>query len=505
MSSTLSKSLGFSSALKMEEEETMVTKKQGIVSILESEGDRPVTKASSLRRTLSADMSSKKWLTQHGFYPMKKIASSEEFSDAIADSSSSEEEDEYEERKEQFNLWASIQEEKNKKESEKPGHLDIWSLIISQKSQDDTSKSLPSPYIHPLVKRSACSLSRKSLEICTESLGSETGSDGFSFYPPSETGHSDEDKAEEQELPQEKQDRGQFDCEEPRVPKYNYGAVGKKAPQRSFPPPIPSLSRNDGASVRMMTRRDNGRLVLEAISVPSHNNFHAQRQDGRLVLTFANTTPAQAEEDTNEELNELDELVEEFGNSGEKNEGEEDEEEEEAENENRGGKDEGFMMEEVPKFSSGFINVHRLALMMNKPIGLANRNPTWPSKINEKVVKLGEEEEEEEEEEEKIDPTPPLAQSLPLRQPVGQMIPAPQSAVGGVASSLNAYEYFWRSKSMTSVLNPNPEYQTQLRNSKNPVAEEQQLRGNNLAPSLKGCKEPKKSLLLREPHCIATT
>jgi hypothetical protein len=37
-------------------------------------------KDASLQRTLSAYVSSKKWLAQNGFSPMKKIASSEEFS-----------------------------------------------------------------------------------------------------------------------------------------------------------------------------------------------------------------------------------------------------------------------------------------------------------------------------------------------------------------------------------------------------------------------------------------
>ncbi|GLT48650.1 hypothetical protein SLA2020_222600 [Shorea laevis] len=444
------------------EEETIVTKKQGIVSILGSDGERPTTKAASLRRTLSADMSSKKWLAQNGFSPMKKIASSGEFSAAIT-VSSSEEEDECEERKKPFNIRASIQEEKSKKENEKPAHFDIWSSIILQKAQEDTSKSLPPPYIHPLVKRSASSLSGKSLEICTESLGSETGSDGFSSCPTSENSDVEEDKEEEeeeeeeeeQELQQGKQDRVLFDYEQPRVVKDNYAAVGKKSLVRSFPPPISSLSRNDGASVRMTTRRFNGRLVLEAVSVPSKKNFHAQRQDGRLVLTFANTTLTEPEPE-DEEVNELDELVEEFDNFGEEMDTEEDDEEE--------GEDERFVMEQAPKSSSRAINVHKLARMMNKPTGLVNRNPTWPSKFNEIVEFV---------EEEKTDPTPTQAHSLPPRPPGARMIPPPKSKVGGAAASLNAYEYFWRSKPMSKAS--------------------------------KGCKESRRSLLPWEPHCIATS
>ena len=121
MSAPLSKSLRLSSALNITEE-AMTTKKQGIVSILGSDNERP-TKAASLRRTLSADMSSKKWLTQHGFSPLKKSASSEEFPVSILDSSSEEGEEDYEERKEteargQFDIWTTIQEENNKNELE---------------------------------------------------------------------------------------------------------------------------------------------------------------------------------------------------------------------------------------------------------------------------------------------------------------------------------------------------------------------------------------------------
>ncbi|RVW37751.1 hypothetical protein CK203_100852 [Vitis vinifera] len=39
-------------------------------------------------------------------------------------------------------------------------------------------------------------------------------------------------------------------------------------------------------------------------------------------------------------------------------------------------------MEAAPKLPSGMINVHRSALMMKKLMGLVNRNPTWPPKLN---------------------------------------------------------------------------------------------------------------------------
>ncbi|KAH7561313.1 hypothetical protein JRO89_XS10G0210400 [Xanthoceras sorbifolium] len=521
---SLSKSLRLSSTLKMEEE-AINMKQQGIGSILGSDSER--SKSSSLRRTLSADMSSKKWLTQHGFSPMKKIASTEEFSSvsSITDSSEEEEEEEenYRDRKEsdepqsQFDIWSSIQQDKYNKELEKPGQFDMWSSIISQKEQEASNKTLALPYIHPLVKRSAGSLTKKSLEVCTESLGSETGSDGFSSYPPSETGTDvEEDKEIDQpeQIPQES-----FDVEDIQIPKYNY-VVGKKSPQRSFPPPISSLSCGDGASIRMQSRRDNGRLVLEAVSVPSTNNFLAQRQDGRLVLTFIDTHSTEQQLPKNDEEAEEEDV---FDNNFEEEDDEETEEEE---------KEMEFEMEQAPKLSTGVISLHRLTLMMkNKHSGVANKNPTWPNKFNE-VVKFDDAEE--------IDQPTMVAQSLPPPPRMARLIPktpvnvtaaatATTTVAATAGASFNAYEYYWRPKPAMATtgtvvvddpMKQQPATQSKgnngklIINSKNPMENYEQkelldLRGNykgdHLVPLLKSCKEPRRSLLFWEPHCIATS
>ncbi|PPS15717.1 hypothetical protein GOBAR_AA04852 [Gossypium barbadense] len=465
MSASLSKSFLLSSA-----EEVMDSKKQGIVSILGSDAERP-TKATSLRRTLSADMSSRKWLS-----PLKKSPSSQEFPVP----SSSEGEEEENEAPDQSHIWASIQHEK--KQPQNPSQFDIWSSIISQKAEQESFNCL----------------SEKSLEICTERLGSETGSDGFS----SETGEVEED----QHLQHQKQETLEpmmmpcFHGEKATTVKYSYDA-GKKSPNPSFPPPIPSLSGKGGASRRLKTHRDNGKLVIEAVSMPSLNNFLAQRQDGRLVLTFANTTaPSEAQE---EESKEVGELEEEFENFGEK-EKEEEEGEEESE------------IELAPKLSCGAMNVHRLAVMMNKPIWLANRrNPTWPKTFDE-IVKFGEGREGKVE----SNSPPPLAQSLPPRPP-------PSKAAGvGAASSFNAYEYYWRrpnqgmSKTAAAVVDPLAQQSPPGKDdskllflTKNLMANKDQQhlqvleakKGDYIVPLLKGCKEPRRSLLLWEPYCIATS
>ncbi|KAE8734817.1 U-box domain-containing protein 23 [Hibiscus syriacus] len=419
-------------------------------------------------------MSSKQWLTLNGFYPLKTIASSEEFPVPITNSSS---EEEYEDNK----------------DLEKPCQFDIWSSIVSKKADDESLKSLPPPYVHPLVKRSGSCLSEKSLEICTESLGSETGSDGFSSSPPSETGDVEEDRKEEDQhgvLQQQKTACFDDEDDQPRYVKCNYDVIGKKSTQYgSFPPPIPSLSRKDGASVRMETHRDNGRFVLEAVSVPSKNNFLAQRQDGRLVLTLFNSINESEENATKTSIFEEEDMCRE--------------------------------MEQGPKPESGAMNVHRLAVMMNKPIWLANRNPTWPKTFDE-IVKLGEE---------KVEPTnrptPPL-QSLPPRPRVVRLIPSPPQPPSTIAAaSFNSYEYYWRrpdqamsSKAaiLTPLAQPSPPSllvdngYKHLLLPRNQTSNDQQhllvLRGNNgdyFVPFLRGCKESRKSLVFSGPYCIATS
>lgn len=478
--------------------------KQGIVSILRSDSDQ--IKAPSLRRTLSADMSSKKWLAQSGFSPMKKIASSERLPNLVADSSSEEEEEGEDEC------------EGKNKEAERPGRFDVWSSILLSKKADDESSKLPPPYVHPLVKRSMSTLSEKSLEICTESLGSETGSDVFSSPAPSETGDAEEDK-EVQPQPE-----SQFlDREDLPVAKNNYS----KKVSTKFPPPLPSLARCDGPSLLMHSHRENGRLVLEAVSIPSQNYFHAQREDGRLVLTFANT-PDSKEPNSEETIDQEEEVidhkeddVEEIDKIFEATEGENDSEDEEEEEEEEmvkvenedGAKEIELVMEQATKLPSGVINVHRSALMIKKLIGQDNRNPTWTTKYNKPVHLVDMEEEEEEEEEKGLNP---LAQSLPRPTRLARLIPSPLAAAPvPAAASFNTYEYFWRAKPTVATtvnpLNKNSCNKVILSNS-TPKADEEQgmvlLRGNKadyLVPLLKGCKEPRRSLLLWEPYCIATS
>lgn len=149
-------------------------------------------------------------------------------------------------------------------------------------------------YVHPMVRRSRRCLSKQSLEICTESLGSETGSTGYieDDYFSSE---SDEEKVSsdnDQGLPQ--QDGGNSSGSvhgELQMVNYYHGSNGSKSPLPTpFPPPLPSITRRDGPCVQMRSHRRDGRLVVEAVEVPPQNYLHSRRHDGRLTLTFVETT-----------------------------------------------------------------------------------------------------------------------------------------------------------------------------------------------------------------------
>ncbi|KAG4994404.1 hypothetical protein AAZX31_U021500 [Glycine max] len=519
------------------EEEIM---KQGIITILNT------NTPSSLRRTLSADMSSKNYWLSQNIAPSeeqdlhaKTIAPSEEDEEANNNNKELEEEDEAE--RERLEIWSSIQRNK-KEEQEKSGAFDTWSSIMSLKGKDEISKSMPiTPYVHPLVKRSKSCLSEKSLEICTESLGSETGSDALlfsSYSSSSETGDADAEQQQQQEKEQVKEEE-----EEGEEELCNYASVvaTKKAsasasPPRAFPPPLPSLSHHQASSsvTHMRSHRDNGRLVLEAVSVPSHNNFSIQRQDGRLVLTFSNHQ--EEEEEDNDDY--VEELEEECFGGFEFGEDEEDYYDEEDEFEDDDAEEEEYFFgakhpqvsstegnsvlmsyesvsEKVPLLPTGVTSsVHELALMMNnndnnknKSIGIVNRNPKWSDKFNEMT---------------NFDDVNVAAQSsLPPRPRVARLIP---SAPAAASFNFNAYEYYWRTKSAspkgTSSVNLNQLDQEKLKskvvvsggmNNKVVSREQQQLlvlRGKNgdyLVHNLKSCKDSRRSFLFWEPYCIATS
>ncbi|KAG6774472.1 hypothetical protein POTOM_021825 [Populus tomentosa] len=104
--------------------------------------------------------------------------------------------------------------------------------------------------------------------MCTESLGSETGS---------EMSESSDDMAV---LPLENMNYETRETPKSREARRTSRSV-------SFPPPLSSISGSN--NVRVMPHREGGRLVLEAVTISScHAYLHAERTDGRLRLHLMN-------------------------------------------------------------------------------------------------------------------------------------------------------------------------------------------------------------------------
>ncbi|KAL8222918.1 hypothetical protein R6Q57_020317 [Mikania cordata] len=115
---------------------------------------------------------------------------------------------------------------------------------------------------HDLYNQKSLKLSQKSLELCTESLGSETGSD-----------MSDDDTFFAVPV----------SCSSVRKSRRDR-MEGKKVLARSFPPPLRTM---DGSKLfQVRTHRGGGRLVIEAIETDLWTGcLTAERSEGRLQLT----------------------------------------------------------------------------------------------------------------------------------------------------------------------------------------------------------------------------
>jgi len=149
-----------------------------------------------------------------------------------------------------------------------------WSILrtLSQ-SSDCHNKTEDSVYVHPTVKRSSSILSDKSLEMCTESLGSETGSnagdstDDISLFSFDATVYTTLTTTTTTDVT-----TTVGSCESKRVNR-----------ACNFPPPLTTITDLGGVQVR--PRREGGRLILEAVASSSPcSYFRAEREDGRLRL-----------------------------------------------------------------------------------------------------------------------------------------------------------------------------------------------------------------------------
>ncbi|XP_040996474.1 protein FANTASTIC FOUR 3-like [Juglans microcarpa x Juglans regia] len=135
-------------------------------------------------------------------------------------------------------------------------------------------------YVHPLDKRSSSILSEKSLELCTENLGNETGTEikeGSIFS-----------------LPASDSKGGNLPTREQRKSRQLFGA--KKINPRNFPPPLTTISGSE--SLRVRPHREDGRLIIKAVKAPvTHTYFQAERSHGRLRLCVLKTCTLSVDSD----------------------------------------------------------------------------------------------------------------------------------------------------------------------------------------------------------------
>ncbi|KAI9118914.1 hypothetical protein K1719_009589 [Acacia pycnantha] len=168
-----------------------------------------------------------------------------------------------------------------------------WNILLSLKKTEDPQNV----YVHPSEKHSSSMLTGKSMEMCTESLGCETGSDNAS-----------ENMDEFALLSSENSTTGY--SRHNSEPTRSYSVSRRMKRSNSFPPPLTSITDLGGVQVR--PRREDGRLILEAVATPSVQPcFQAKRSNGRLTLTMFQTFLSDDDDDEEEEEEEEEEAVEE--------------------------------------------------------------------------------------------------------------------------------------------------------------------------------------------------
>lgn len=139
-----------------------------------------------------------------------------------------------------------------------------WSSIQDLSSAPKESITT-STYVHPnQMKQSLVRLSPKSLELCTENLGNETGSDMVESDIELLSSSSECGEAEANSGMREQK--------------------RKTREARNFPPPLTTIRGTE--SIRVKPHREGGRLVLQVTKVNVPSCFQAERSHGRLRLCF---------------------------------------------------------------------------------------------------------------------------------------------------------------------------------------------------------------------------
>lgn len=147
-----------------------------------------------------------------------------------------------------------------------------WSVLQALANNCNNTKAHDTEnekaYVHPLAKRRSSRLSEESLRMCTESLGSETGSTDAEGY---------QDEFAVLSAVSE------YGAKEKGSKLLGFRGSKKMNSNPTFPPLLTSITGSSGVQVR--PHREGGRLVLKVSTVPSSRGlFHADRSDGRLRL-----------------------------------------------------------------------------------------------------------------------------------------------------------------------------------------------------------------------------
>ncbi|KAF3657630.1 putative dirigent protein 21-like [Capsicum annuum] len=166
-----------------------------------------------------------------------------------------------------------------------PTYEKCWSSLRNLSTISNlNSNEKENSYVQPSSKK----LSEKSLALCTENLGSETGTDQcidsniFSFS-------SHESKTAQLAL------SVQVESNYNKVMTYNSTEI-----IREFPPPLTTLRGSNAIQVR--PHREGGRLVIKAAEATKvHPCFHAERSNGRLRLCLLNDGCSAFENEINDE------------------------------------------------------------------------------------------------------------------------------------------------------------------------------------------------------------
>ncbi|WOL12491.1 hypothetical protein Cni_G21258 [Canna indica] len=414
-------------------------------------------------------------------------------------------------------------------EEDRPGQVDIWSAIQASKVANPLAADSPAPpYVHPLVRRSSSSMSQKSLQVCTESLGSETGSDDFSAFLDDldvvdylrdiETTEKDQEHnlqdqlavvGDEGEMPPEKETEERDDVLDrgkgKEIASVNYHcSISKRSPPRSFPPPLLSISCRNAPYLQMKPRRHDGRLVLEAVPAPSQNYLHAQREGGRLLLSFIDATfndassdgaasdqtikieqPQEEHQPTDKENGavEIARLVEEE-EEAEEVEDEEDDEEEEVEVVDRGTVVEVKVSTQPQQQSGGAMKVLRSSLVINKFVG----GTPMSSKPHRDLPRQKE-------------ASTNQLRTIASRRPTPTTATAAAAAVVATAEAYNEHSSNGEGARLLpdgdDGLHPPPDNKL-LFTSKRRNREE-------LLHSMRRCSQLRRTLFIWEPYCIATS